>query len=128
MSALPQKVREAWENRDGPVILATVNRDGMPNIIYATCVGIFGDDRLVVADNFFDKTRQNLLRGCKGALLFRSKDSKAYQVKGTMEYHKEGEIFKHMKTWNPPQHPGRAAAALKVEEAYSGSEKLGLTK
>jgi len=68
------------------------------------------------------------LRGCKGALLFRSKDSKAYQVKGTMEYHKEGEIFKHMKTWNPPQHPGRAAAALKVEEAYSGSEKLGLTK
>jgi len=29
-----------------------------------------------------------------------------------------------MKTWNPPQHPGHAAAALKVEEAYSGAEKL----
>ena len=124
MSALPKKVIEAWDNRDGPVILATVNEEGAPNIIYATCVGIFGDDRLVVADNFFDKTRRNLLRGCKGALLFRSKDGKAYQVKGTMEYHKEGEIFKRMKTWNPPQHPGHAAAALKVEEVYSGSERL----
>ncbi|MFH1476506.1 MAG: pyridoxamine 5'-phosphate oxidase family protein [Verrucomicrobiota bacterium] len=124
MRVLPQKVREAWENRDGPIILATVNQDGVPNIIYATCVGIFGDDRLVVADNFFDKTRRNLLRGCKGAILFRDKQGKAYQVKGIMEYHKDGEIFKSMKKWNPPQHPGRAAAALKMEEAYSGAEKL----
>jgi len=56
--------------------------------------------------------------------LFRDKNGKAYQVKGTMEYHKEGKIFENMKTWNPPQHPGHAAAALKVEEAYSGAEKL----
>ncbi|MFA5343130.1 MAG: pyridoxamine 5'-phosphate oxidase family protein [Kiritimatiellia bacterium] len=128
MSALPQNVRAAWDNRDGPVILATVNRDGRPNIIYATCVGIFGDDQLVVADNFFNKTRQNILQGCKGAILFRDKSGKAYQVKGAMEYHKEGEIFRHMKSWNPPQHPGHAAAVLKAEEAYSGAEKLGQTK
>ena len=125
MSALPQKVLEAWENRDGAVILATVSKDSQPNIIYATCVGIFGNDRLVVADNFFNKTRQNILQGCKGAILFRDKSGKAYQVKGTIEYHKEGEVFKRMKTWNPPQHPGHAAAALRVEEAYSGAEKLG---
>ena len=124
MGALPQNVREAWENRDGPVILATVSKDGVPNIIYASCVGIFGNDRLVVADNFFNKTRQNMLPGCKGAILFRDKNGKAYQVKGTMEYHKEGNVFENMKTWNPPQHPGHAAAALKVEEAYSGAEKL----
>jgi len=124
MGALPQNVREAWENRDGPVILATVSKDGVPNIIYASCVGIFGNDRLVVADNFFNKTRQNLLPGCKGVILFRDKNGKAYQVKGTMEYHKEGNVFENMKTWNPPQHPGHAAAALKVEEAYSGAEKL----
>jgi hypothetical protein len=48
MASLPQNVREAWEDRDGPVILATVSEDGMPNIIYATCVGAFGDDRYAV--------------------------------------------------------------------------------
>jgi len=29
-----------------------------------------------------------------------------------------------MKTWNPEKHPGHAAVALKVEEVYSGVEKL----
>src|SRR5690554_6574020 len=124
MVALPDTVREAWEDRDGPVILATVNADGVPNIIYATCVGLFGDDRLVVADNYFDKTRKNLLAGSKGALLFRNKKGKAYQAKGTLEHHTSGELFDDMKKWNPAQHPGHAAAALRVEEVYSGAEKL----
>lgn len=124
MVALPDTVREAWEDRDGPVILATVSADGVPNIIYATCVGLFGDDRLVVADNYFDKTRKNLLAGSKGALLFRNKKGKAYQAKGTLEYHTSGELFDDMKKWNPAQHPGHAAAALRVEEAYCGAEKL----
>jgi hypothetical protein len=29
-----------------------------------------------------------------------------------------------MKKWNPEKHPGNAAAALKVREVYSGSEKV----
>ena len=124
MSALPQVVKEAWEDREGPVVLATMDADGVPNIIYASCVGAFGEDRLVVADNYFDKTRKNLQAGSKGALLFITKDRKAYQVKGTLEYHTEGEIFDDMKTWNPTQHPGHAAAAICVEEVYSGAEKL----
>ena len=124
MPSLPDSVRQAWEDRDGPVILATVSPEGVPNIIYATCVGAFGDDRLVVADNYFDKTRKNILAGGKGALLFRSKKGKAYQAKGTLEYHTSGEVFDHMKTWNPPKHPGHAAAALRIEEIYSGAEKI----
>ena len=124
MASLPTSVREAWEDRDGPVILATVSPEGLPNIIYVGCVGAFGEDRLVVADNYFDKTRKNLLNGGKGSLLFMSKEGKAYQVKGTLEYHTDGEVFDHMKTWNPPSHPGHAAAALRIEEVYSGAEKL----
>lgn len=124
MASLPNSVREAWEDRDGPVILATVDTDGVPNIIYASCVSAFGDDRLVVADNYFDKTRKNLLNGGKGSLLFRSKKGNAYQIKGTLEYHKDGEVFENMKTWNPSKHPGHGAAALCIEEVYSGAEKL----
>ena len=124
MASLPTSVREAWEDRDGPAILATVSPEGLPNIIYVGCVGAFGEDRLVVADNYFDKTRKNLLNGGKGSLLFRCKKGKAYQVKRTLEYHKNGEIFDHMKTWNPSKHPGHATAALRIEEVYSGAEKL----
>ena len=52
------------------------------------------------------------------------KDGTAYQAKGTIEYHWEGEIFDDMKIWNPEKHPGHAAVALQVEEVYSGAEKV----
>ena len=124
MASLPEVVRNAWEDRSGPVVLATISDTGTPNIIYATCVSMFGTDKLVVADNFFNKTRANILAGSKGSLLFITKEKKAYQIKGSFEYHKDGEIFDDMKKWNPPKHPGHAAAVLKVEQVYSGAEQL----
>lgn len=124
MASLPETVRQAWENREGPAVLTTVSDSGVPNSIYVTCVAAFGQDRLVVADNYFDKTRRNILAGCKGSILFLAKGGKAYQVKGRLEYHKQGQVFDHMKTWNPSKHPGHAAAALVVEEVYSGADKL----
>ena len=121
---IPETVNEAWKRREGPVVLATVDVAGRPNVIYVTCVSLCGDDRLVVADNYFDKTRKNIKAGSKGAALFMTNDKKAYQLKGSMEYHNSGPVFDDMKRWNPPEHPGHAAAALVVEEAYSGAQRL----
>lgn len=124
MTALSENLLQAWENHDGPIILTTMDAKGTPNAIYATCVGRFGTDKLVVADNYFNKTRTNLLNQTKGSILFMTKEGKAYQIKGTMSYHTEGAIYNDMKGWNPEQHPGHAAAVLTIEEAYSGGEKL----
>jgi len=104
--------------------LTTVDENGTPNSIYATCVSKFDDETIVIADNYFDKTQKNIFTGSKGSVLFITDEDKAFQVKGTLEYHKDGEIFDDMKKWNPAKHPGHAAVALKVEEVYSGSEKL----
>jgi len=124
VAALPEAVTEAWDSRKGPAIFATVDEDGTPNVIYVGCLGRRGDDTLVVADNYFDKTRRNIKAGSKGAFLFMGGDGKPYQVKGSIEYHTEGPVFDEMKVWNPQQHPGNAAAALKVEAVYAGAEKL----
>jgi len=124
MAALPEKVSQAWKDREGPIILTTVNEDGIPNAIYATCVSIFSEDTVVVANNYFSKTLKNILAGSKGSILFITKEGNSYQIKGRIEYHKEGSIFEDMKKWNPEKHPGHAAAALKVEEVYTGAEKL----
>ncbi len=124
MAKLPDAVSKAWEDREGPVIFATVSKKGVPNIIYATCVSKYNEEKLVIADNFFDKTRKNILDGSKGSLLFMTKSGKAFQVKGSLEYHKDGEIFEDMKKWNPEKLTGHAAAVVKVEEVFSGAEKL----
>jgi len=124
MSALPESVSKAWNDRKGPAVFATVDTEGIPNVIYVTCVNKFSEDTFVVADNYFNKTRNNIFAGSKGSLLFITNENKAFQVKGSIEYHKDGEIFYDMKQWNPQKHPGHAAVALKVEEVYSGAEKL----
>jgi len=124
MAVLPKKVSKAWDEKEGPVIFSTVSEDGIPNAVYVTCVAKYGEEMLVVADNYFDKTRKNIFSGSKGSMLFITGEGKSYQVKGSVEYHKEGDIFADMKKWNPTKHPGHAAVVLKIEEVYSGAEKL----
>jgi predicted pyridoxine 5'-phosphate oxidase superfamily flavin-nucleotide-binding protein len=124
MKAFPETVQHAWTNRDGPVVLATTGADGQPNAIYANSVREFGDDTLVIADNYFHKTRANILAGSKGALVFLTKERKSYQIKGSFIYHTTGPVFDDMKTWNPTKHPGVAAAALKVEQIFCGADRL----
>ena len=124
MSALPEKVSKAWENKKGPIILTTVNKEGIPNAIYATCVSKYDEETLVVANNYFSKTLENIKSGSKGSILFITGKGDAYQVKGRIEYHTKGPVFDDMKKWNPEKHPGNGATALKVENVYSGAEKL----
>ena len=124
MAKIPETVLNAWDNHVGPVIFTTVDRNNLPNSIYATCIARYGDEHFVVADNYFDKTRANILAGSKGSFLFITNEDKAYQIKGRIEYHQSGPIFDDMKQWNPEKHPGHAAAAILVEEIYCGSEKI----
>jgi len=124
MKVLPEEVIKAWDDKSGPVILTTVDESGTPNSIYATCISRFDDSTIVVADNYFDKTRKNILAGSKASILFITKGGTSYQVKGSIQLHSEGKIFDDMKKWNPAKHPGHAAAALTVEEVFSGSKKL----
>jgi len=46
MPALPQETSKDWESHKGPVILSTVNKDGVPNAIYATCVSKYNAEWL----------------------------------------------------------------------------------
>jgi uncharacterized protein len=123
MVKLPEAVQEAWDARNGPVVLTTVDGGGVPNAIYATCVSKFDDEHLVVADNYFGKTQANIKAGSKGALLFITGEGKSYQVKGSIMYDTTGAYYQDMKCWNG-ERPGHAAAVVTVEEVYSGGTKL----
>ncbi len=124
MVVIPESVSEAWEDHKGPAVLTTVDDNGKPNAIYVTCIRKVGEDSIVIADNYFDKTRKNIFADSKVSVLFITSESKSYQMKGTVEYHKSGYIFDDMKKWNPKQHPGHTAALVKVEKIYSGAERL----
>jgi predicted pyridoxine 5'-phosphate oxidase superfamily flavin-nucleotide-binding protein len=117
-------VAKAWDHREGPAVLATVDAAKAPNVIYVGEIHCVPGEGFIVADNYFCKTRANIQNGTKGAILFLTKDRKSFQVKGPLTYHTEGPIFENMRSWHDPKYPGVAATLLRIEEAYSGAEKL----
>lgn len=123
---LPETIKLAWEKKQAVAVFTTVSEDSIPNSIYVTCISLFDGNKIIIANNFFDKTMKNILSGNKGTILFITKDEKpkAYQIKGSIEYVTEGKAFDNMKEWNPKHLPGHGAAIITVEEIYSGSEKL----
>ena len=124
MKKLPDDIIKAWDNRKGPIVFTTVDKEGLPNSIFATCVSKYNDEAIIIADNYFDKTKKNIISGSAGSVLFITNDDKSYQIKGTITYYTEGAIFDDMKKWNPEKHPGHAAALLEAVEIYSGSKKI----
>lgn len=55
------------DQREGPVIFTTVDEKGTPNSIYVTCVNKIAPDKIVIADNKFHKTRENIRAGRKAS-------------------------------------------------------------
>lgn len=124
MKRMPEEASKAWDSRKGPIVFTTVGEGGVSNSIYATCVSKYDESTIIVANNYFNKTQKNILSGSKGTILFITDENKSYQIKGSIKYYTEGDIFDDMKKWNPEKHPGHGAAAVEVEEVYSGGKKL----
>jgi len=70
MNKLPEIVSEAWQNKQDALVFSTVNADGTPNSIYVTCVSMYNETQVLVANNFFSKTLENIQAGSKGSILF----------------------------------------------------------
>lgn len=125
MAKLPEIAIKAWDAHIGPIVFTTVNKNGMPNTIYASCVHRIDDDKIVVANNKMNKTLENIKAGTKATILYITEEKKAFQVKGSLEYFTEGDIYDDMKNrWLDKKYPGYAAVVLMIEEVYSGAEQL----
>jgi predicted pyridoxine 5'-phosphate oxidase superfamily flavin-nucleotide-binding protein len=121
---LPEEVASAWLEREGPLVLTTVDDNGMPNAIYIGVAKMITDGRLAVADNYFYKTIANIRSKCKASILFITKNRKSYQIKGRIDYHSEGPLYEEMLTWADPKHPRKGVAVMNPEEVYKGKERL----
>ena len=98
-----------------------------PEIKYICDIADFTGDKnehIIIADNYFDKTKANILSTGIASVLFITKEGRSYQLKGTMSYHRDGPFYDFMMEVTPPKFPRRAAVVLHATEIYSGSERL----
>ena len=124
MSTLPDAFLDAWEKRDPRMIFTTVSSSGEPNSVWVLCTNKLDDQRILIANNFFSKTLENINSGSRGALLLIAPEREAYQIKGSLEYHTDGPVYDDMKAWLDPKFAGVGATILNIESIYYGAEKI----
>ena len=124
MVQLPSSVKEAISKQDAfPV--ATSNQDQIPNVVYITYLKVIDDQTVLIADNYLNKTRDNILSNGKIAFAVLDEEKGSFQVKGTAKRLTEGEMFDEVQKWVPDKLPKVAAVIMNVEEIYNGAEKIG---
>ncbi len=124
MAKLPQAFLDAWKQRKPRMIFTTVDTTGEPNAVWVLCVKKLDDERILIANNFFHKTLENIKAGSRGSLLLIAPEREAYQIKGPLDYHISGPIFNEMKEWLDQKFAGVGAVILHVEAIYYGAENI----
>jgi len=83
------KIKELLEKE--VVAFTTVSGDGRPNVIAVACCKVIEGNKVLVTDNFMNKTRQNLVNNQHVAMAVWSKDMEnGYQLKDRAECITEG--------------------------------------
>ena len=104
-------------------VIATASKDGKPNVVPIIFAWPLNDEKILIADNFFNKTRLNLEENPRASLTFWSPETKeGYQVKGSIEIHTSGPIFEEAASKVCAVKPNlntKAGIVLKVEEVYT---------
>lgn len=104
------------------VFVATVNREGIPNVVPIGFARPLDENTILIADNFMKKTRENLEANPKISFVTKDSTKCPYQFKGSVEIFTEGKYFDTVTEWGQnamTKLSPKAAVLVKVEEIYS---------
>ena len=122
MVKMPADVKETLEKQK-PVPIATASKSGVPNVVFVGLLKIIDDETLMIADNFFYKTAQNLEENPKISILcYNGETKKSFQIKGNVTVSKEGPDFEAMRAWVHGINnklPAKSCAVVKITEIYN---------
>ena len=126
---IPKYIQEVI-NKQELHILSTSSKKGTPNIIYLKFLKVYNDEQILIANNKFFKTEKNLLENPIISFVILDKENKkSYQIKGTIEFHKDDQIFKDTVKWVEDKRSTsiiypKSGIILDVKEIYCGAEKV----
>ncbi len=123
MVQLTDEVRQAIAKQEY-LPVATSSDDGIPNVVYVKYLKVVDDCTILIADNYFHKTRNNIISNGKIAFVVLDDDKGSYQVKGSSRRLESGPMFDEVQKWVSDDLPKAAAVVVNVEEIYNGAERI----
>jgi len=123
MAKLTQQVKNAISNQEVfPV--ATSSNQAVPNVVYIKFLKPINDETILIADNYLNKTKDNILSNGKISFVVLDKEKGSFQIKGTAQRATEGAMFEEVQQWVPDDLPKAAAIVMQVEDIYNGAEQI----
>lgn len=102
------------------VFLATSSKKSTPNVVPIGAFKLMDDETLLISDQFFLKTMQNLKENPKVAISWWGEKG-GFQIKGTVTLHTNDEVFSQDVAWMKEIRPNlvpKSAVILKITEVY----------
>ena len=118
---MTQEMMNAVE-KDNVVFFATATKDGIPNVVPIGFARPLDEKKIIIVDNYMNKTRKNLEANPKASLVPRDASKCPYQFKGSVEIHTSGKLFDDAVDWATSvmsKLAPKAAIILNVEEIYT---------
>ncbi|MBT4870269.1 MAG: pyridoxamine 5'-phosphate oxidase family protein [Candidatus Diapherotrites archaeon] len=99
-----------------PLSFSTINKTLAPHIIYVMYAKVIDKNKILITDNYMEKTKQNILYNNKVSLSVLVGEV-AFEIIGTAKYFEEGNYFDQVK--NMPENkeePCKGAIVVSVEK------------
>ena len=122
MTKIPDAVKRAISKQE-LFCVATSTLKGVPNVVYIKYLKVVDDETILIADNYLNKTRDNILNNGKIAFAVLDEEKGSFQIKGTAQRLTEGTMFDEVQTWVRDKTP-KAAVVMNVEEIYNRAELI----
>ncbi|MFA5002168.1 MAG: pyridoxamine 5'-phosphate oxidase family protein [Methanolinea sp.] len=120
MVILTQEIKESLQGTK-TVFLATSSQGRVPNVVPIAAMKSLDNGTILISDQFFNKTLQNMRENPKIALSWWGEKG-GFQIKGTVTIHTDDEIFRQdvalmKETW--PAFVPKSAVIVKITDVYA---------
>ncbi len=119
---IPQEIQDIINN-DKSISFGTTSKKGIPNINIIAIKKIADDKTILLADNYFNKTLENLIENNNATIITKNEvDRKWYQLKGICRYINEGHEYEEFKKWVKSIKetlPAKGMVVFEVEQIFN---------
>ncbi len=119
MVTLTQEIKESLQGTK-TAFLATSSKNGIPNVVPIAAFRVLDDGTMLISDQYFNKTLQNMQENPKIALSWWG-DKGGFQIKGNVTIHTDDEFFGQNVAWMKeiwPKFVPKSAVLVKITDVY----------
>ena len=100
--------------------LATASKKGIPNVVPIAAINDLDDGTILISDQFFNKTLQNMKENPRIALSWWGEKG-GFQIKGSITIHTNDAVFKKNITWMKEKFPAftpKSAVLVTITDVF----------